>query len=80
MRQVPLECDINITINGLFLVCNLHQERLFLANVDVRLYVPSSAIDCQQEMGNRLHWTVRPIQPIILFTVVILWPNWVECL
>ena len=41
-------------------------------------HAPSSAIDCQQEMGNRLHWPVRPIQPIIPFPVVILWPNWVD--
>ena len=34
-------------------------------------------MDCQQEKGNRLHWTVRPIQPIFPFPVVILWPNWV---
>ena len=37
--------------------------------------LPSSAIDCQQEKRNRLHWPVRPIQPIIPFPVVILWPN-----
>ena len=40
--------------------------------------VAGSAIDCQQEMGNQLHWTVRPIQPIIPFSVVILWPNRVQ--
>ena len=40
--------------------------------------VPSSTIDCLQEMMNRLHWTVRPIQPVIPFPVVILWPNRVE--
>ena len=37
--------------------------------------LPSSAIDCLQEMGNRLHWPVRPIQPIIPFPVFILRPN-----
>ena len=31
MRQVPLERDINIAINGQFLVRNLHQERPFMA-------------------------------------------------
>ena len=31
MRQVPLERDINIVVNGPFLVRNLHQERLFMA-------------------------------------------------
>ena len=40
--------------------------------------IPGSAKDCQREMGNRLHWTVRPIQPIIPFPVVILWPNRVD--
>ena len=44
---------------------------------DMQRHIPSSAIDCQQEMGKRLHWPVRPIQPIIPFPVVILWPNWV---
>ena len=29
-------------------------------------------------MGNRLNWTVRPIQPIIPFPAVILWPNRVQ--
>ena len=29
MRQVPLECDNNIAVNGPFLVCNLRQERSF---------------------------------------------------
>ena len=26
-------------------------------------------------MGSKLHWPVQPIQPIIPFPVVILWPN-----
>ena len=43
----------------------------------VATLIPSSAIDCQQEMGNRLHWPVHPVQPIIPFPVTILWPNWV---
>ena len=38
MRQVPLERDINIAINGcykwMFWVRNLHQERAIYANVD----------------------------------------------
>ena len=33
MRQVPLESDGNIAVNGLFLVCNLHQERAIYSNV-----------------------------------------------
>ena len=41
----------------------------------VSYYVVGSAIDCQQEMGNRLNWTVRLIQPTIPFPVVILRPN-----
>ena len=31
MRQGPLERDINIAVNGQFLVRNLHQERSFMA-------------------------------------------------
>ena len=31
MRQVPLEQDINIAVNGPSLVVNLRQERLFMA-------------------------------------------------
>ena len=31
MRQVPLECEINITINGLSLARNLDQERPIMA-------------------------------------------------
>ena len=30
MRQVPVELDIR-AVNGLFLVCNLHPERAFMA-------------------------------------------------
>ena len=33
MRQVPLESDGNIAVNGLFLVCSLHQERAIYSNV-----------------------------------------------
>ena len=41
--------------------------------------IPGSAIGCHQEMGSKLHWPVRPIQPIIPFPVVIiLWPNRVD--
>ena len=29
-------------------------------------------------MGSKLHWPVQPIQPIIPFSVVILWPNQVN--
>ena len=31
MRQMPLEQDINIAVNGPSLVVNLRQERLFMA-------------------------------------------------
>ena len=31
--------------------------------------------NAQQEIGIQLHWQVRPIQPVILFPVGILWPN-----
>ena len=31
--------------------------------------------DAQQEIGSRLHWQVRSIQPVILVPVGILWPN-----
>ena len=31
-------------------------------------------------MGSKLHWTVQPIQPIIPFPVVNLWPNQVHIL
>ena len=41
----------------------------------VKFILPGSATDCQQEMGSKLHWPVRPIQPINPFPVVILWPN-----
>ena len=47
---------------------------LFAVGTDI----PGSATDYQQEMGNKLHWPVRPIQHIIPFPVVILWPNRVE--
>ena len=36
MRQVPLKCDINIAVNGQFLVCNLHQEWPFIAMLILR--------------------------------------------
>ena len=49
-------------------------ERFYVTH-KFNLDVPGSAIDCQQEMGNRLHWPVQPILPIIPFPVVILWPN-----
>ena len=44
MRQVPLEHDTNIAINGFFMVRNLHQERAISGNVDIALlrYLPRS--------------------------------------
>ena len=52
---------------------SLQAWRLFIGKSGEE--VPGSATDCQQEMGSKLHWPVQPIQPIIPFPVVNLWPN-----
>ena len=51
MRQVPLERNINIAVNGPFLVEVVNQERAIYGNVDITLYRDLNAKFCDWAVG-----------------------------